>query len=414
MARSYVGLLPGDRIGDYRVAGSPLRGGFASVFRCESVKDGSTVAIKVLDELQLNASHALTRFEQEVEAIRRIDHPNIVKQFGYGLLPDGRPYYIMEWLDGVPLRQELYNRGPLLPSEALPIVEQLGAALAAAHAVGVVHRDLKPDNIMVVPSSEGPSVKLLDFGISKLIGRGDARSRLTTTGICLGTVHYMAPEQILCDEIDIRTDIYALGILLFRMVTGALPFHASEPANVQMMHLDQPAPRASTRAPAAAVWDRVIHQCLAKRPSQRPESVAQVLSMLRSSLAESNSSLDRIVIQVEFHGSGDASWTTRDMVLDMVASVIQLAGWTIIVEAGDGIIAQSERPAKSREASRWWSGVIDTAHRLVTAASIPPIVPQVWIRPVDAPAPPPSSSGPVNPGVFVSPQLLAAAPPPSS
>lgn len=398
-------LAPGHRIGVYEVQGPPIRGGFASVFRCKSTLDGTTVAVKVLNELQMGSVHAVARFEQEVAVIRSIEHPNIVRVFEYGLLPDGRPYYTMEWLDGTPLRQELHKRGPLLPAEAMPIVEQIGAALSAAHAAGVVHRDLTPDNIMAIPSNDGMRIKLLDFGISRVIGRGDAHARLTTAGICLGSVHYMSPEQVLCDDIDIRTDIYALGVLLFRMVTGSLPFHAPEATSVQMMHLDQPPPRAGELAPTAIPWDETIRQCMAKTPSERPQSVAEVLGALRDALSKHSQPAERVIVHIEFHGAASADWHTREAALDAVAATLFAAGWEIILEADDAIIAQTESPLDGPFAATRQELLVRTAHRVARAAKTPPITPQVWVRLASSPASS-SSSSPSQPGVYIARALL--------
>jgi hypothetical protein len=216
----------------------------------------------------------------------------------------------------------------------------------------------------------------------------------------------MSPEQILCDEIDIRTDIYALGVLLFRMVTGSLPFRAPEPTSVQMMHLDQPPPRAGELAPTAVPWDESIRRCMAKAPSERPQSVAEVLASLRDALARQPHPAERVAVHIELHGAASADWHTREAALDAVAATLFAAGWEIVLEADDAIVAQTESPLDGPFAATRQELLIRTAHRVAHAARIPPITPQVWIRLASAPATS-SYRTPSQPGVYIARALLS-------
>lgn len=373
----------GARVGSYRVAGPPMRGGFAAVYRCVSEVDGSTAAIKVLHEGQLSTRRAVERFNHEVEAIRRIGHPNIVEVFTQGTLADGRPYYVMEWLDGRSLEDELRVRGPLLPIDALPIMQEIAAALSAAHAAGVVHRDLKPDNIMAVPRKDWLSIRLLDFGIAKLVGANDPRQGLTTTGITIGTVDYMAPEQILCDIIDARTDIYALGVLVYRMVTGELPFRAQSRVAVQMMHLDQPVPDAGERAPAAMPWDDVIRRCMSKAPSDRPQSIDAALAAFRAALAPGSTrapAAEQLSLQIELAGDADApaAWNARNYALVRASAWLRAAGWSLVVEADNALVAQATL-ASGEMSTGQQAALLAAARRFVATFSIAAIP---WAQPV--------------------------------
>jgi serine/threonine-protein kinase len=281
----YDEYLPqGSAVGDYIIEEAVSQGGFASVYRAHHGRTGAKVALKVLWRELLASTRLVRRFEHEAKALLKLRHPNIVEVLEYGSLPDGRPYFAMEWLAGRTLRDVIRTRGPMSPGEALAALEDIGAALAAAHGAGVIHRDLKAQNIMVMtrPDGVGFVVKLVDFGIAKVleperIGLAD----FVTTSTILGTPFYMAPEQILGQAVDQRTDIYALGLLLYEMVTGDLPFRGETRVEVEEMHLHAPPPRASAVAPVSAAFDGVIGRCLEKDPQQRFPTVADLLADLR-------------------------------------------------------------------------------------------------------------------------------------
>ncbi len=423
-------IEPGTDIGGYRVVGEPLRGGFASVYRSVSTGDGRVVAVKVLDNIHVGGRRSLERFAREVEALRRIGHPNIVEVLGRGTLDDGRPYYVMEWLEGHTLEAELCARGPLAPVEALAIAEEICAALAAAHSAGVVHRDLKPDNIMVLPRGGRLSVKLVDFGIAKFIG-GDSAG-LTTTGVSLGTVHYMAPEQLLCLAIDARTDIYALGALLFRMVTGEVPFDGPGRMAVQMMHLDVQPPRASSRVAGAAPWDAVIQRCLSKDPDERPRSVAQVCESLRAAVTgreRAPLASRRAWLQLEFAGEIRArqEWNARTAAMSRASAWIRAAGWNLVLETDNALIGQARldrRPGAGAIAPP----LLDGAHRCIELFALrripwvdlaapsrvtrspgaprPPTVVRGWIWSADGACPPDTTALDVPSGLYVEQTLV--------
>jgi eukaryotic-like serine/threonine-protein kinase len=209
-------------------------------------------------------------------------HPNIIEVYDVGALPDGRPYYAMEHLAGRTVAAILDDEGRLSPAETIEILTPVCAALEAAHAAGVVHRDVKASNIMV--DGDGPAVvKLLDFVIAKLVNpsaEGGPRG-LTSEGRQVGTLTIMAPEQLLNEKVTHRIDIYALGILLFRMLTGRLPFDGRDPITLVQQHLEEPAPRPSLRAPLPPTFDTIVLRCLEKQPDRRYASVKDFLSALR-------------------------------------------------------------------------------------------------------------------------------------
>lgn len=214
----------GALVSDWLVEQVHYRGPVSTLYRARHVRTGALAALKVL--LPQPSDVALRRFRREAETLQRLRHPHIVDVLGYGTLADGRPFIAMEWLEGRDLAAELASRGPLSPGEALEVLEQVGGALRTAHQAGVVHRDLKAQNVVRLSTGSGaPRVKLVDFGVAKgLTPDAPGASTLTLTGVSLGTPLSMAPEQIRGEPPDARTDLYAMGVLLFQLVTGQPPF----------------------------------------------------------------------------------------------------------------------------------------------------------------------------------------------
>jgi len=273
-------LEPGVSVGGYVIDRLVARGGCGSVYRAHAPQSGDFVAIKVLHPTLAPLPKMIERFVREVELLRRIRHPNIVEIEEVGALPCGTPFFVMEYLPGVTLDVLLSMRGRLGPEEALEIMEPVCAALGAAHAAGIVHRDVKASNVMATGGLGG--VKLLDFGIAKLVDPGGGSGAgLTSVNRQIGTLTIMAPEQLLCAPVDARTDIYALGALLYRLLTGRLPFESSFPGELVRKHLEEPAPRPSERVPISREIDAVVLKCLEKRPERRYESVHALLRALR-------------------------------------------------------------------------------------------------------------------------------------
>ncbi|HVK68280.1 MAG TPA: serine/threonine-protein kinase [Polyangium sp.] len=276
-------LRAGTSLGDYVIEELSSSGGHGSVYRARRRVESVRVAIKVMHPMLMALPRMAERFAREVEVILRLHHPNIVEVHELGALPDGTPYYVMEYLEGTTLRNYLGARGRLTPDEVLSILEPVCAALASAHEAGIVHRDVKASNIMI---GEGPPrvVKLLDFGIAKLLAPEPGRAGLTSIGQQLGTPSIMAPEQILCGPIDARTDIYALGALLHVLFTGRPPFESNAHEGLVEQHLAAPPPRPSQRAPVSPALDAIVLRCLEKKPERRFESVGVFLEALREAV----------------------------------------------------------------------------------------------------------------------------------
>ncbi|MEM1414713.1 MAG: protein kinase, partial [Myxococcota bacterium] len=207
--------------GRYRIDARLGEGGMGVVYGVTHVSLGKRFALKVLRRDYARDETVVERFVREARAASSIGHPSIVDIHDFGRLPDASTYFVMELLEGETLTARI-RRGALAPEETLHVVRQIASALSAAHASGIVHRDLKPDNVhLVTRGDDALTVKVLDFGIAKV---GGAHGKLTRTGTVFGTPYYMSPEQAAGQSVDGRTDVYALGVIAFEMLTGHVPF----------------------------------------------------------------------------------------------------------------------------------------------------------------------------------------------
>ena len=268
-------LAPGTRVGEYIVEDVIGSGGGGTVYRAAHAEIGKRVAIKVIHRNLAQSASAVGRFFDEARTVNAINHPSLVDIFSVGRLPDERPFLVMELLPGRPLSAAL-RQGALTMPEKLRIVDQVCVALDAAHGKNVVHRDLKPDNIFLVAEGNGLRVKLLDFGVAKLLEPGSGQSRENTrTGVVLGTPVYMSPEQILGDQLGPPADVYALGVVLYRLFTGRPPFLADTTVELFMQHIQKAPPLPDELSPLVPLrLSRLMHQMLAKNPVNRPTLTA--------------------------------------------------------------------------------------------------------------------------------------------
>ncbi|HEY5883567.1 MAG TPA: SUMF1/EgtB/PvdO family nonheme iron enzyme [Pyrinomonadaceae bacterium] len=255
--------------GRYRIDSLIGIGGMGSVYRATRVVIGDEVAVKILHTERVADPHTPERFRREAQAAARLKHPNAVSIYDFGVSGDGLQYLVMELLEGESLRQIIKQQGTVEPSLAAEITAQTCAALDEAHRHHIVHRDIKPDNIIVNSTPAGLRVKVLDFGIAKL--RDDAASHLTQTGSVMGTPHYMSPEQCLGEELDARADIYSMGIVLYEMLCGRVPFNSPISTAVVVQHVNQPPPplRSFNADISPQVESAVLH-ALQKARDARP------------------------------------------------------------------------------------------------------------------------------------------------
>jgi Tol biopolymer transport system component len=312
-------MLPsGTRLGPYEVLGLIGEGGMGQVYRAADTRLDRSVAIKVMPAALAEDRIKRDRFEREARSISRLEHPNICPLYDVGELPaevGGGLFLVMQFLEGETLAQRL-SRGALSIKETLDVGIQIAEALAAAHRAGIVHRDLKPGNVMLTRAG----ARLLDFGLARTVSTSDAdqtrggdRTALTTQGTLLGTLHYMAPEQLDGREVDTRADIFAFGAVLYEMVTGLKAFEADSPARVLSAILrDEPA-RVSTIVPVTpSGLDELIHTCLAKDPNERWQGmgdVARQLRWLQSALSSAKSgAMARGTVAVAPRARWRSSW----------------------------------------------------------------------------------------------------------
>ena len=280
-------IVVGQELCGYVIRRKLAEGGMGVVYEGVHAKIGRLGAIKVLKRELCRSEDVVERFYQEARAVNSIRHDNIVDIYDFGRDAYGRVFFVMEYLEGEPLSARI-ARGALAWPEAFPILEQTLRALKAAHDKGYVHRDLKPDNIWLKYVEGRVAVKLLDFGIAKLVGTESPREKLTQTGSVIGTPHYMSPEQINGSrDVDHRTDIYALGVITYEMFAGVTPFVGDTLQAVMTGHLFRDPPRLAElpthitiAGPMAGLVDRVLVRLLAKDPSGRYDSAADVLADL--------------------------------------------------------------------------------------------------------------------------------------
>jgi serine/threonine protein kinase len=242
-------------------------GGFGQVWLARRDSDGEVVAIKVLHLELVRSVDALTRFQRELDAVERLDHPNVVRGLGHGTLPDGRPYLILEYIEGPSLREVLHERGALPPAEMLSIVEPLCDALQVAHEAGLIHRDVKASNVILARRNGAVRPVLLDFGLVKLVD--EVGPGLTSSRSMLGTPAAMAPEQMRGQPVDPRTDIYALGLLAYHVLTGQPAFGGAPGVVQSYLQVHGPRPRPSAKVDIDPAIDDPIARALAPEPGAR-------------------------------------------------------------------------------------------------------------------------------------------------
>ena len=285
--RPIVGAAVGER---YILGREIASGGMASIFAALDREAHGEVALKLLRTRFLTSPSLVEQFYAEARAIRRIDHPNVVSMLDFGRSAEGRLYIAMELIEGPPLSDVLWERGALSIETSLRVFLQVADALRAAHAVGVIHADLKAGNVLFAsPDPKDERVKVLDFGIARLhhLEAKERRGESAGTPI-VGTPQYMSPEQVAQEEVDPRSDLYSAGILLFHLLTGQVPFEHEDPAEVCRRQREEAPPRVAQMRPGGKVPFAVEHlvgRLLAKDPEARPATAEEVIGETREILA---------------------------------------------------------------------------------------------------------------------------------
>jgi tRNA A-37 threonylcarbamoyl transferase component Bud32 len=277
--------------GKYRLEQLIAHGGMGSVYRATHLQLERAVAIKILRAEFLTDEKVIERFKREARAAARLKHPNVIAVYDFGLLPaNGDAYLVMELVEGRSLREEMRTLaarcGQMRRERAVALLRQACAGVEAAHRCGIIHRDLKPDNIMIETEADGAEiVKVLDFGIAKLRENGQALQSLTDEGTFIGTPNYISPEQCTSLPVDARSDVYSLGVILYEMLTGRVPFSGGNTSMVLLRHLQEPpTPPSRFRPDIGQGLEQVVLRALAKNPNKRYGSAAQFADQLAAAL----------------------------------------------------------------------------------------------------------------------------------
>jgi serine/threonine-protein kinase len=278
-----IGTLFDDK---YRIEEMIGEGGMGKVYRATHIHMDSVVAIKVLHQHLSSDRMMLERFRREARAAAQIRHPNAIAVTDFGVTKDtGTAYIVMELLEGIQLKERIKQQGCLGYDEAMQVLHQICQAVHAAHLKGIIHRDLKPDNIFILNSAHGFGfVKVLDFGIAKL-GNYGAGNTLTLQGTIVGTPYYMSPEQCRGEQLDARSDIYSLGVIIYEMLSGEVPFRASTPMGIAHKHIfESPRPLTEHRADMPPQVEEVVLRALDKSREKRQESALQLAQEFENAL----------------------------------------------------------------------------------------------------------------------------------
>jgi serine/threonine protein kinase len=270
--------------GKYRLDSHLSSGGMGAVFRATHAMLGKPVAVKLIKGELVTSPETARRFQREARAATSLSHPGIVAVYDLGQTDDGTLYIAMELVDGRSLKDEIRRHGRIDPARTVRLLRQVASALAVAHRQQIIHRDLKPQNVMLTRDADGQELaKLLDFGIAKTFD--DAQTQLTAAGFTLGTPHYMSPEQAMGSEVDARSDIYSLGVVMYEMLTGEVPFTASSTSGILVKHMTEPPAPPSRRRPdirIPAQLEAIALRCLEKQPDRRYHTAEDLAAALEA------------------------------------------------------------------------------------------------------------------------------------
>lgn len=313
-------------LGEFRILRRLGRGGMAEVYLAEQTLLARNVAVKVLHKERVADETYLKRFKTEAMAAGSLSHPNIVQVIMIGE-QDGIQYIAQEYVPGMNLREFITRKGPPELALTLRIIRQVASALNAAHNAGIVHRDIKPENIMITRKGD---VKVADFGLAQLT-QGGERVNLTQDGVTMGTPLYMSPEQVNGSKLDLRTDIYSLGVTCYHMLAGAPPFRGETAMSIAVQHLKQdPEPLENIRTDLPPLLCRIVHKMMAKDPDRRYQTAQAILKDLKRVTADGEQAGDHPTTDHELpvaqHGMPAAH---RNAIVRMLSAVWRVGDWPV-------------------------------------------------------------------------------------
>jgi len=351
----------GQVVGTYRIVSLLGAGGMGAVWLAEHTVLGRRVAIKFLHADVSQNPAVVERFFAEARAATRIADPGIVVVYDFGWHTDGSAYIVMEHLGGESVATRLRS-GRFSVTDAVRVVQQSAMAMAVAHATGIIHRDLKPDNIFLVPDPAvvaGERIKILDFGIAKLVGDEHGNPTRTRTGAIMGTPTYMSPEQCRgAGDIDHRTDIYALGCVLFHLLTGRVPFFASTPGDMIAAHLrEAPLPPSALVPEVPYAIDAIVIRCLAKTAEDRYATMTELVRELGMAMG----SLSAVPTIPPVRATPRPSMTAAHDETPSIAPTRQPHGPLLSTLASGAGESMARRPRKSRALTIVISAVLAVA-----------------------------------------------------
>jgi serine/threonine-protein kinase len=319
-ARSSSAMIGTVLSGRYRLEAKLGSGGMSTVYLARDQTLDRPVAVKVMHREMSEQADQLERFRQEARSVAKFSHPNVVSVIDAGE-DGGHPYIVFEYVEGETLKQRIVRDGALDPQEAIAYAIEIGRGLSVAHARNMVHRDIKPQNVLI---DEEGRAKLTDFGISRQL----EQEGVTATGRVLGTTDYVAPEQAMGQAVDPRSDIYSLGVVLYEMLVGQVPFHADSQVGVAMKHVNEELPDVQRRRPeASAAVALVVERATAKDPAERYQTIGEMIDDLETALeveaaragsttGEATSVLDAVPApQRKLSGRGRWSWAAIAILL---------------------------------------------------------------------------------------------------
>ncbi len=313
--------------GKYRIDAFISEGGMGSVYRATHVLLGKTIAIKLIKKELVTSDDIVRRFQREARAASNIDHPNIVTVHDLGQTADGMLYIAMEFVDGRSLREEIRHKGPMAPPRIVRILRQVTSALASAHRRQIIHRDLKSQNIMLGKDSDGQELPtLVDFGIAKTFD--EPATQLTATGFAMGTPQYMSPEQAAGQAVDHRADLYSLGVVLYEMLAGVVPFSDASLASILVKQMSEIPERPSLKRPDVNVppaLEAIALRCLEKDPAKRFQSADDVIAALDAAAVDGSNPAavaNEPTVVIARAAAGGRRGMSRTMVIALVATLV--------------------------------------------------------------------------------------------